>query len=785
MKFLFYLILTCTVIVTLSACSNSGNAPDTSISIIEAPYGLDQRAANGACVAPPVPDNNALDLQAVFSASNMTGLLDMVRGPSRFPAWWGIQQNGNVLVLEDGAVVDAQVVLTASDLHSLAASSNSELGLLGMSIEPEYTNPQASLANNQFRLYLYYTSNACLNMGSNLCSRVSRFVITRSDNGSYSAGIEESLMEFRQYASNHNGGAMRFGPDQNLYFSLGDGGSGNDPACAGQNLASPLGKLMRIDVNTRTGYQVPPSNPFSANAKCDQHSGVGSNGTPDNSRFGDFCPEIIAYGLRNPFRISFDSESGDLWIGDVGQDEVEEIDRFDSAAFALRNFGWPLREGPDLKSNSACDNVPTAPAAYQALMPTQFTDPVYYARHSQNGSRGVIVNGGVYRGSALGGEYYGSYFFEDAQSGEHWIQANPYQATLVNVDQQAVGYFAANRAYGYTEDDDHELIMLSVNGTPQRIVRGIGSGSNFPTTLSQTGCFSASDPSQALPALIPYDVVSPLWSDAAQKRRYFSIPDGSQIGVDDNGKFEFPVGSMLFKEFRAGDGSLLETRMLVKHASQSWGAYSYAWNVSQTDANLVTTGLYLKQHDWFIPSQTQCLSCHLQIVDNATTALKDISIGLEYAQLNQTMVYPTARRANQIDTLLHIGVLDASQITHNYPGLINPLTPDADLDSAARSYLHANCAHCHQPDGLTGSNMNLLISASFSDSNTCDAIPTDPTRWGTQVKLISPGHPEYSLISLRMSDLGSARMPPVGSAINDDAAVNLINAWIAQISACP
>jgi len=781
MKLMRAIFLMLIVVFSLDACSPA-NESDNSDGV----PGLDRRVANGACVAPALPDADGVSLAKVFQASNMNGLLDMVRGPSRYPAWWGIQQNGNVLVLEDSSIIDAQVVLRGADLKSFVSAANSELGLLGMSIEPLYTSPQATLANNQFRLYVYYTSNGCFNMGTNLCSRVSRFVISRSVNGSYSAGNEEVLMEFRQYASNHNGGAMRFGPDQYLYFTLGDGGSANDPACAAQNLASPLGKLLRIDVNTQTGYRVPASNPFSANAKCDQHSGVGSAGIPDNSRQGDFCPEVVAYGLRNPFRISFDSVTGYVWIGDVGQDEVEEIDKFASSPLALTNFGWPLREGPDSKSNSACNSVPSAPAAYQSLMPTQFTNPVFFARHSANSLRGVIVNGGVYRGSQLGSTYNGSYFFQDAQSGEHWIQANPYQAELVDVDQQAVTYFPGVRAYGYSEDDNHELVMLNINDTPQRIVAATGTVSNFPQNLSQTGCFDALDPTQPSAALIPYDVISPLWLDGASKRRYLSIPDGSKIGVDSSGKFEMPVGSLLFKEIRAADGNLLETRMLVKHSALSWGAYSYAWNASKTDATLVTNGQYIAKYNWIIPSQAQCMSCHNQITDPNTLAIKDVSIGLEYAQLNHDFVYPvTARRANQIDTLAQIGVLDSRQLQNNYPVLVNPLDPQNAIELAARSYLHGNCAYCHQPGGYTQSDMNLLISSSLANSNSCDTLPMDSQRWGDQVRLIAPQHPENSLIRLRMADLQSARMPPQSSVVVDQEALSVITNWIAQLQSCP
>lgn len=770
------------LIMFLGACSSDENGDN-----IDSPFGLEKRAANGACVAPPPPDSVGLGSEDLFNTATFSGVDDMQRAPDGFFTWLGIQQGGKVLALVDNSPIGEQEVININDLTAFVTSTNSELGLLSMAIEPDYNNPQASLSSNQFRLYLYYTSNGCYGMGSNLCSRVSRFVISQSINGDYSAGTEEVLMEFRQYNALQNGGALRFGPDQLLYISSGDGGGYDDPSCAGQNLASPLGKLLRIDVNTSSGYRVPAANPFSANTKCDQHGGIGSSGRPDNSRFGDFCPEVVAYGLHNPTHISVDTDKGYLWIGDEGQDAVEEVNKFAINSTILRNFAWPLREGPDVKSNSACNSVPIAPAAYQDYVPTQFSDPVFYARHANNSARGKIVSGAVYRGAALGSYYYGSYFFADAKSGEHWIQADPYQSNMVDVSSQTVNYFPGQQTLAFSEDDNDELVMLINNGAPQRVIRQVGTSTNFPQSLSQTGCFSPSNPTQPVNSMIHYDVISPLWSDGSLKRRYLSIPDGSKISMDAQGKFIMPVGSLLFKEFRAPDGTLLETRMLVKHNAQSWGAYAYAWNAAKTDAELVgASGLYLPDYNWFIPSQSTCINCHQGVVDSGSGLVKDISLGLEYAQLDHDIYYASSgRRANQIETLQHIGLLDATPANNQFPSLVDPLAPGQAAEAAARSYLHANCSYCHQPGGGTASEMNLLISASFKESNTCNQLASDTNRWGTQIKLITPQNPGASLIALRMKDTAGDRMPNQGTSLVDDGATSVIDSWISQLTGCP
>jgi glucose/arabinose dehydrogenase len=198
--------------------------------------------------------------------------------------------------------------------------------------------------------------------------------------------------------SNHNGGNLVFGPDGYLYIGLGDGGSGNDPGHRAQNPQELLGKMLRIDVNVpddhATGYQIPGDNPFAS----------GSGPVPAR-------PEIWSFGLRNPWRYSFDDPArggtGALIIGDVGQNRFEEID-YEPPQRGGRNYGWRNREG-------AHDNVTSAPPAYQPLI-----DPIFeYGRSS-----GQSVTGGfVYRGQALGSAYRGRYFFADFVSGRVWSVA--------------------------------------------------------------------------------------------------------------------------------------------------------------------------------------------------------------------------------------------------------------------------------------------------------------------------------------------------------------------------
>jgi glucose/arabinose dehydrogenase len=253
--------------------------------------------------------------------------VSLQQAPGDSSRWFVVEQGGRVMTFANQANV-----ATASAFVDISArlESGGEEGLLGLAFHPQYpTNP---------RVYLSYTARA-----NTLVSRISEFQST--DGGAtLNASTERVLLTVRQPEANHNGGNIAFGPDGFLYIGLGDGGSGGDPHGSignGQNLQALLGKLLRIDVNATSGgfnYAVPASNPHSANAFC------GANGTGSQS-----CPEIYAYGFRNPWRWSFDRQSGELWLADVGQALWEEVDRVTLGG----NFGWRCREGAHAY-NSAC-----------------------------------------------------------------------------------------------------------------------------------------------------------------------------------------------------------------------------------------------------------------------------------------------------------------------------------------------------------------------------------------------------------------------------------------------
>lgn len=278
-----------------------------------------------------------------------------------------VQKGGRIRIMQPDAT------MLATDFLNITAqvnSSGNEQGLLGLAFDPNYTQ------NGYF--YVYY-----INGSGSGTSRVSRFSVSADPNVANPAS-EQILWSTPQPYTNHNGGDIEFGPDGMLYIALGDGGSGGDPQNYAQNMNSPLGKILRIDVSGPSGYTVPPSNPF-----------VGQAG---------ILPEIWASGLRNPWRIGFDRQTGDLWIGDVGQNAVEEVDFWPAGDNSGPNFGWRCYEGNNTYNTSGCQPQ----SAYVA--------PV--AAHLQSAQGWCSVIGGrVYRGSAYW-RLTGRYLYTDYCGGQ-------------------------------------------------------------------------------------------------------------------------------------------------------------------------------------------------------------------------------------------------------------------------------------------------------------------------------------------------------------------------------
>ncbi len=300
--------------------------------------------------------------------------LALVQAPGNNTRWYAVERTGVVRVFDNDPAVAASSVFI--DISAIVDSGPGEAGLLGIAFHPNFQ------MNGE--VYLSYTRT-----GAPLISYISRF---RSPDGGMTLdpGTEEALMTVNQDFGNHNGGNIAFSPlDGFLYIGLGDGGGGGDPNDRAEDTTNVLGAMLRIDVNAGAPYAIPMGNMFFGNALCNA-TGFGMAN----------CPEIFAWGLRNPWRWSFDSITGELWVADVGQNMWEEVDR----GVVGGNYGWDIREGAHcFEPMVGCGTV-------------GLIDPVAEYDHSLGNS---ITGGYVYRGTAIPG-LVGSFVYGDFGSGRIW-----------------------------------------------------------------------------------------------------------------------------------------------------------------------------------------------------------------------------------------------------------------------------------------------------------------------------------------------------------------------------
>ena len=368
-------------------------------------------------------------IRARAVASGFTFPVAVVHDPIDRTLQYVVEQAGRIRIIRSGSVL-------ANDFLNLASfvTSRGEQGLLGLAFAPDFATSG--------RLYVNFTNTS----GDTVVARFRRasdsLVVDPSTRFDLRwSGVGAPAVNDQPF-SNHNGGHLAFGPDGFLYIGLGDGGDENDPQHRAQNPAELLGKMLRVDVNVplthAIGYTVPSSNPF-----------IGRG--PANTR-----PEIWSFGLRNPWRYSFDDPArggtGALIIADVGQTAFEEID-YEPRGAGGRNYGWRNREG-------AHDHVTSIPPAYQPL-----TDPIYeYGR-----SMGQSVTGGfVYRGSALPAGFRGRYFFADYINGRIWsmalavnAQGNAQASDVRDHTAELSGGGTLGNISSFGVDGDGELYLVS------------------------------------------------------------------------------------------------------------------------------------------------------------------------------------------------------------------------------------------------------------------------------------------------------------------------------------
>jgi glucose/arabinose dehydrogenase len=363
----------------------------------------------GSDSEPGIPQGTGARLETI--ASGLSSPLYLTAPPGD-PRLFIVLQTGTIRVVQDGALLPTPFL----DLSS-QVTVGSEQGLLGLAFYPDYATSG--------RFVVHYTDLS----GD---TQVSSFQVSADPNVA-DAASEQTILTADQPYANHNGGQILFGPDGFLYLGLGDGGSANDPEGRGQDLSDLLGSILRLDVQAGTSYTVPADNPF-----------VGQ----PNIR-----PEIWSYGLRNPWRFSFDRATGDLYIADVGQGQLEEVDVGAASEGVGRgvNYGWSIMEGSECLDGGQCDR-------------TGLTLPVFEYEHDQGCS---ITGGYVYRGTAIPA-LQGLYFFGDFCEG--WVRSFRYIGgeALELTDWPALAPGGSVNSFG--EDASGELYLMGSAGTVYKVV---------------------------------------------------------------------------------------------------------------------------------------------------------------------------------------------------------------------------------------------------------------------------------------------------------------------------
>jgi putative heme-binding domain-containing protein len=646
---------------------------------------------------------------------------------------------------------DLRKELTTLELHADATSVEA---VYGLTFHPNFK------ANRQ--CFVCYTLRG---KGSNLedGTRVSRFTVDEADPPRVNPESEVILLTFLQ--GGHNGGDLHFGPDGMLYISTGDAASPNppDPLNTGQDISDLLSSILRIDVDRRDegkNYAIPPDNPFVSQPEA--------------------RPEVWAYGFRNPWRMSFDRETGDLYVGDVGWELWEMVHRIEKGG----NYGWAAMEGPQPIKTDQHGPAPIHPALIE--LPHTIACSV--------------TGGYVYRGKKFP-ELRGAYVFGDWETRRLW------GARFENDQLKEMPELARStvRVVAFGEDRDGELYFLDHDqGTLHTFERNDANSQNraFPTKLSETGLFASAAEHTPAAGVVPFSINSQQWHDGATAEHWAAFPGDSAVTYHPGGKpiqgfvswhnfrMHFPPDAVLLRTLSLGSRRI-ETQLL-HYDGLDWRAYTFAWRDDQTDADLVPADGAEKEfkHEeririWPFHSRTQCLSCHSNQSEYALAFLPE--------QLNR----PGKNGQNQLISFTEGGLIrragNDGQILPPFDAetlkkerkVADPTDAQQPLEARARAYLHANCAHCHSDHGGGAVPLRLPFFAPNEDMHAIGQRPTRGDFGLPDALLIKPGDPYSSTLYFRMAKFGRDRMPHIGSEWPDETGLRLLEEWITSLSETP
>jgi putative heme-binding domain-containing protein len=672
--------------------------------------------------------------------------------------WVVVEQSGKIFSFRSESSIDrADLMIDLANprpkFSESAPADGSNINAFSLAFHPRFQE-------NRFVYICYLVQKGKIHPNG---THIARYRVTEDNPPKIDYDSETTIL--RCDAGGHNGCTLEFGPDGYLYISIGDLTDPTPPDIlkTGQDIGDLLASILRIDVDRpsklRDGsdamYSIPSDNPF---VNLSYARG-----------------EVYAYGLRNPWRMSFDAKSGDLWVGDVGWEAFEMVYRVRSGS----NCGWSIKEGPG-------DVMPDIKVGPTPIQPADIV-----LTHADAAS---VTGGFVYHGTEFP-ELGGKYVFGDWITRRYWA-ASFDKEKVTSLEEIAGGEV---KPICFATDRNNELFVLEYidagqEGGIYKFKRNPAAASfeqgQFPKSLSETGLFRSTREFTPASGVHRYEPNTSMWMEGAHADFHIAIPgsDHAKVFQSEQKTFDwfkskvlFPKGTVLSKTYSL-DGTRVETQLSHYEGPNDWRFYTYRWLEDQSDAVLVPAsgekhavkvGHEGELHTWNFGSRTECRICH--------TPWSGDALGFIEEQLRA----PEKAR-DSWRTLHELGVIrwddrNAPKPNGEFQGFVGRDAHTRSLQLRARSYLHTNCAHCHQFGGNGAAAFDVRWNRTDSEMKCLDTVPMKGTLGIENGVLIKPGEPTESVLFRRISKTGSGRMPHVGSETVDTAGARLLYQWIASM----
>ena len=610
--------------------------------------------------------------------------------------------------------------------------------------------PHPEFAKNK-QVFVCYAENPVAKPDG---TKLSRFKMQLGEKPSLDIASEEVLLTWP--SGGHNGCSIRFDAQGLMYFSAGDGAKPYPPDeyDVGQNLSDLRSTICRIDVDTASEgrkYSIPADNPF--------------------RNLGGARPEIWAYGFRNPWRFCIDPATNQLICGDVGWELWEMIFHVESGA----NYGWPVKEGPQpIRSDVQ-------------LGPTPIRKPLVAYSHTE----GLSVTGGVvYRGEE-NPDLQGTYLYGDYVTGLLWgLRFDPEKEDEKVTYNELLGETGLP-IISFGENRENEVLVISFTGEIYKLVANPKAGrpSEFPTYLSETGLYASLKTLEPSPGVYEYEIAATAYQGGTTNQLLLGVPGQGQIRSQKRKRnWKYPVNTVFAKTISHEvmvNGKLenrrIETQILL-HDGLTWQPYCYQWNEAQTDASLVDVEGGFTEYEtssmigepeilkWRHHSRAECRACHTNQTGGA--------VSFSY----ENMLRIVGEEGDGVEQLVRLKLLDKpAPPSWGVKRMVDPQDTTQTLQDRARSYLHANCSHCHCRGGGGTVALDLVFSNTNEQINALSFATTQGGFGLEQSHVISPGDPYSSILYYRMATAGKGHMPKLWTRDNDEAGLQLVHDWIASL----